>query len=77
MSRIIYVCFSGEDKQSIFIDGLTPTSYAHKIKYWKHIVVGLSNILSCLVWHKIEHHPERKAQKDSALTHNRTVQDTI
>lgn len=60
-SRVLFVYFRGEDKQSIFQGW--PSPYAHKIKYWKHIVVGLSNILSCLVWHGIEHLPERKHRK--------------
>lgn len=53
--------FEEKINNQFFKDGLPP--YAHKIKYWKHIVVGLSNILSCLVWHGIEHLPERKHRK--------------
>lgn len=60
MSRILFVYFWREDKQ-FFKDDLP--SIAHKIKYWKHIVVGLSNILSCLVWHGIEHLPEKCTER--------------
>lgn len=60
MSRILFVYFWREDKQ-FFKDDLS--AIAHKIKYWKHIVVGLSNILSCLVWHGIEHLPEKCTER--------------